>query len=125
MLGAQAVIGFIPTKDFGRAKEFFRDKVGLRFTGEEDQFALVFESAGVMIRVVKVSDFTPAGFTILGWRVKKIEETVAAMQQRGVKFERFPGMKQDALGIWTAPSRARVAWFKDPDGNVLSVSQHG
>jgi len=123
MLGAQAVIGFIPTTDFTRAKEFFRDKVRLRFTGQEDQFALVFESAGVMIRVVKVGDFTPAGFTILGWRVKDIDETVAAMTKRGVTFERFPGMQQDTHGIWTAPSGARVAWFKDPDGNVLSVSQ--
>jgi len=124
MLGSQSIVGFIPTKDFGRAKEFYGDTLGLRVVSE-DQFAVVFESAATMIRVVKVGDFTPVKFTILGWQVDDIDETAAALQKRGVVFERFPGMEQDEQGIWRAPGGARVAWFKDPDGNVLSISFHG
>ena len=124
MLGSQSIVGFIPTKDFGQAKEFYGDTLGLRVVSE-DQFAVVFESAATMIRVVKVGDFTPVKFTILGWLVDDIDETAAALQKRGVVFERFPGMEQDEQGIWRAPGGARVAWFKDPDGNVLSISFHG
>ena len=124
MLGSQSIVGFIPTKDFARAKTFYGDTLGLRLVSE-DQFAVVFESAATMIRVVKVGDFTPVKFTILGWQVDDIDETAAALQKRGVVFERFPGMEQDEQGIWRAPGRARVAWFKDPDGNVLSISFHG
>ena len=124
MLGSQSIVGFIPTKDFARAKTFYGDTLGLRVVSE-DQFAVVFESAATMIRVVKVGDFTPVKFTILGWQVDDIDETAAALQKRGVVFERFPGMEQDEQGIWRAPGGARVAWFKDPDGNVLSISFHG
>ena len=124
MLGSQSIVGFIPTKDFARAKRFYGDTLGLRLVSE-DQFAVVFESAATMIRVVKVGDFTPVKFTILGWQVDDIDETAAALQKRGVVFERFPGMEQDEQGIWRAPGGARVAWFKDPDGNVLSISFHG
>ena len=124
MLGSQSIVGFVPTKDFARAKTFYGDTLGLRVVSE-DQFAVVFESAATMIRVVKVGDFTPVKFTILGWQVDDIDETAAALQKRGVVFERFPGMEQDEQGIWRAPGGARVAWFKDPDGNVLSISFHG
>ena len=124
MLGSQSIVGFVPTKDFARAKTFYGDTLGLRVVSE-DQFAVVFESAATMIRVVKVGDFTPVKFTILGWLVDDIDETAAALQKRGVVFERFPGMEQDEQGIWRAPGGARVAWFKDPDGNVLSISFHG
>ena len=124
MLGSQSIVGFIPTKDFARAKTFYGDTLGLRVVSE-DQFAVAFESAATMIRVVKVGDFTPVKFTILGWQVDDIDETAAALQKRGVVFERFPGMEQDEQGIWRAPGGARVAWFKDPDGNVLSISFHG
>ena len=121
MLDSARVIGFIPTKDFKRAKSFYGATVGLRFVAE-DEFALVFESRGTTIRIVRVDDFEPSGFTILGWQVDDIRESVAALKERGVTFERYPGMKQSVSGIWTAPGGARVAWFKDPDGNVLSVS---
>lgn len=115
------VIGFIPTHDFRRAKKFYADKLGLRFVSQ-DAFALVFRSGGTTIRVVKVPGFKPAGYTILGWRVADVPGRVAALGRRGLVFERYPGMPQDALGIWTAPGGARIAWFKDPDGNVLSLS---
>ncbi len=123
MLGASSIIGFVPTKDFERVRGFYEKTLGLRFVSN-DGFALVFASAGNMIRVVKVKDFQPQPFTILGWQVGDIQEKVAALTKRGVVFERYPGMEQGKLGIWNAPGGARVAWFKDPDGNLLSVSQH-
>ena len=121
MLDSASVIGFIPTKDFRRAKDFYSEVMGLRFVSE-DGFALVFESGGTIVRVVKVADFTPQGFTVLGWQVDDIRESVSSLAKRGIEFERYPWMKQDALGIWTAPGGVGVAWFKDPDGNVLSLS---
>ncbi len=121
MLDSASVVGFIPTKDFQRAKSFHRATIGLRFVAEDD-FALVFESGGTTIRVVKVDDFTPYGFTLLGWQVDDIQKSVSSLKKRGIAFERYSWMKQDASGIWTAPGGTRVAWFKDPDGNVLSVS---
>jgi len=77
-----------------------------------------------MLRIAKVKEFTPAPFTVLGWEVEHIEEAAAELHKNGVTFERFPGLTQDALGIWSAPGGAKVAWFKDPDGNILSLSQH-
>jgi hypothetical protein len=92
----------------------------------DDQFALVFDANGVMVRVVDVSSvpgFQPAPFTILGWSVSDIGKAVKGLQKKGVKFERYHGMQQDQLGVWSSPSGAKVAWFKDPDGNVLSVTE--
>ena len=120
-LDSARVVGFIPVKDFRRAKAFYSTKLGLRFVAK-DAFALVFESGGTTIRVVKVGDFQPAGFTILGWKVSDVRRVVTALGRRGIAFERYRWMEQDALGIWTAPGGTLVAWFKDPDGNVLSLS---
>jgi catechol 2,3-dioxygenase-like lactoylglutathione lyase family enzyme len=92
----------------------------------EDPFALVFEAHGVALRIANVSgipDFKPAPFTILGWEVRNAEKTVEALSVKGVQFERFPGMNQNEMGIWDSPSGARVAWFRDPDGNILSVTE--
>lgn len=121
MLGSAKLGVFIPTKDFQRARSFYGTTLGLRFVTADD-FALVFEGGGTTIRVVKVEKFAPQGFTVLGWQVDDIKETIAVLKMRGVTFERYPWMMQDADGIWTAPSGARVAWFKDPDENVLSIS---
>jgi catechol 2,3-dioxygenase-like lactoylglutathione lyase family enzyme len=121
MLDSASLIGFIPTTDFRRAQRFFATTLGLRLV-TKDAFAIVFDSGGVTIRVVKVGEFTPAPFTIMGWRVEDIRETVAELRERGIIFERYEGMKQDQAGIWTAPVGTEVAWFKDPDGNVLSLS---
>ena len=104
----------------------YEDLLGLRFVSE-DQFALVFDANGVMVRVVKVSrvtGFKPVSFTILGWQVLDIRKVLLDLQRKGVKFERYEGMKQDELGIWTSPGGGKVAWFKDPDGNVLSVAEY-
>jgi catechol 2,3-dioxygenase-like lactoylglutathione lyase family enzyme len=124
MLGSINIVAFVPTRDAGKARAFYEDVLGLRFVGD-DGFALVFDANGIMLRVATVPPrFTPAQFTILGWQVKEIEKMVAALQGKGVRFERYGFLEQDKLGIWTTPTGERVAWFKDPDGNVLSVSQH-
>ena len=121
MLASSKLIGFIPTTNFRRAKAFFATKLGLRLVAR-DRFALVFESGGTHIRIVKVHEFKAAQFTILGWHVTDIEKRVRELRKNGIAFERYAWMKQDDLGIWTAPGGAKVAWFKDPDGNVLSLS---
>lgn len=126
MLGSMDIVTFVPTRSPGIARPFYEKTLGLRFVSD-DQFALVFDANGVMVRVVDISAvprFKPAPFTIVGWSVIDIVKTVKALQNRGVKFERYPGMQQDQLGVWNSPSGAKVAWFKDPDGNVLSVTEH-
>ena len=120
------IVAFVPSRNPAKARAFYEGILGLRFVSE-DPFALVLEGNGVMIRVANVSSvkrFKPAPFTILGWLVDDIAGTVKALKKKNVKFERFPGMEQDQLGVWSSPSGARVAWFKDPDGNVLSLTEH-
>jgi catechol 2,3-dioxygenase-like lactoylglutathione lyase family enzyme len=123
MLGSIDIVAFVPTKDAAKARTFYEGVLGLRFV-KDDGFALVLDANGIMVRVGKAPDFKPAPFTILGWQVTDIEKIVEEMQGKGVGFERFGFFEQDRLGIWTAPTGDKVAWFKDPDGNVLSVSQH-
>jgi len=123
MLGSINIIAFVPIKDSDKARAFYEGVLGLRFV-KDDGFALVLEANGIMIRAAKMKDFTPAQFTVLGWQVSDIENVVRALTKKGVHFEIFGFFKQDELGIWTAPTGDKVAWFKDPDGNILSVSQH-
>jgi len=122
MLGHDNPIAFLATKNADVAREFYAQTLGLRFVADE-QFALVFDLNGVMLRIFKVQDLQPARQTVLGWRVADIVAKVKELNERGVTFERFEGMSQDALGIWTSPTGARVAWFRDPDGNALSLTQ--
>lgn len=122
MLGSINIVAFVPTKDTEKARAFYEGVLGLRFV-KDDGFALVLDANGIMVRVSK-AQFTPAPFTILGWQVNDIEKMVKGLLGKGVRFERFGFFEQDELGIWTAPTGDKVAWFKDPDGNVLSVSQH-
>jgi catechol 2,3-dioxygenase-like lactoylglutathione lyase family enzyme len=123
MLGSTDIVAFVPTKDSEKARSFYEGVLGLRFVSDDD-FALVFNANGIMIRVVKTQQFTPVPYTILGWQVKGIEKMVTALLEKGVHFERFGFFNQDDLGIWIAPNGAKVAWFKDPDGNTLSLSEH-
>jgi len=123
MLGSANIVAFVPTKDPEKARAFYEGVLGLRFV-KDDGFAMVLDANGIMIRVAKVPQFTPAQFTILGWQVQDIEKVVQELQKNGVRCEIFGFFKQDELGIWTAPTGDKVAWFKDPDGNVLSVSEH-
>jgi len=123
-LGKYNIIAFVSIVDVSRARDFYRDTLGLRLIMEEPPFALVFEANGIMLRLGMAKELPPAHGTVLGWQVPEITTTVKDLSQAGVRFERFAGMTQDELGIWTAPSGAKVAWFKDPDGNILSLSEH-
>jgi catechol 2,3-dioxygenase-like lactoylglutathione lyase family enzyme len=125
MLGSMDIVAFVPTRNREKARPFYEKTLGLPFVSD-DQFALVFVANGVMVRVVDVSSvagFQPAPFTVLGWSVGDIAKIVKGLGRKGIKFERYPGMQQDQLGVWNSPSGAKVAWFKDPDGNVLSVTE--
>lgn len=116
------VIAFVPTTDPQRAKAFYAETLGLRLVSE-DGFALTFDAAGTPLRVVIVQTLQPAPYTILGWRVPDIVTATGELSRRGVVFQRYDGIPQDALGIWTSPSGARLAWFRDPDGNTLSLTE--
>ncbi len=118
------LIAFAATHNMAAAKAFYADVLGLPLISE-DNFALAFNAFGTMLRVTAVQTPAIAPYTVLGFEVADITAAVQALVKSGVVFEHFPGMGLDELGIWTAPgSAARVAWFKDPDGNLLSVSQH-
>jgi len=123
MLGSTNIVAFVPITDANKARAFYEGILGLRFV-KDDGFALVLEANGIMIRAAKMKEFTPAQFTILGWQVTDIAHAVRELTKKGVHFEVFGFFKQDEFGIWTAPTGDKVAWFKDPDGNILSVSQH-
>ena len=117
------IIAFVATARPDEARQFYGQVLGLRLT-HEDQFALEFVGGGTSLRIARVQELQPAGYTVLGWIVPDIQTAVTDLVARGVHFERFPAfMQQDALGIWSAPGGAQVAWFKDPDGNTLSVTQ--
>ena len=115
-------MAFVPVTDFDRARAFYVDVLGLGLI-ESTPYALVLDANGTVVRVTLVGDLTPHPFTSLGWTVADIAGTVDELVAAGVRFERFDGMEQDERGIWPTPSGAQVAWFKDPDGNLLSVTQ--
>lgn len=123
MLGHAQVTAFLATTQAPRAAAFYGETLGLPQLSE-DAFALVFALHGVELRVQKVERFTPQPFTVLGWQVRDLPAVTAALRARGVVFERFPGLAQSAEGIWRAPSGAQVAWFRDPDGNMLSLAEY-
>jgi catechol 2,3-dioxygenase-like lactoylglutathione lyase family enzyme len=126
MLANAPIIGFIPTRDADRSRAFYERTLGLTFV-KDDGFALVFRSGANMVRIARAGDFTPAPSTILGWEVADILAEVTALTAAGITFARYPFLppdQVDALGIWSAPGGDRIAWFQDPDGNTLSLSQH-
>jgi catechol 2,3-dioxygenase-like lactoylglutathione lyase family enzyme len=120
MLGDASFAGFIPVRDAAVAREFYEGTLGLSVV-EDTPFALVLDANGTEVRVTPVADFVAQPFTIAGWQVPDITAMVSTLSDRGVRFSRYDGMVQDALGVWIAPSGDRVAWFKDPDGNTLSL----
>ena len=122
MLGNAPVVAFVATTDGDRARRFYGEVLGLPILSD-DPYALVCEVKGATLRIQKVDLLRPQGFTVLGWEVSNIEATVDRLAKQGVKLERYAGMDQDERGIWKAPSGARVAWFKDPDGNTLSLTE--
>jgi catechol 2,3-dioxygenase-like lactoylglutathione lyase family enzyme len=117
------LVAFVGTTDPARAKAFYQDTLGLELRSE-DAFALVFDVNGTTLRVAIVAKVAAAAYTALGWVVPDIDTAARDLHAAGITFERYAGMPQDDRGVWQAPNGARVAWFKDPDGNTLSITQH-
>lgn len=124
MLANTKLMAFASTKDPAKAKAFYSETLGLRLTSE-DSFGVVFDSNGVMLRVSIVRDFNPQPFTVLGWQVADIRASLRELVAKGVGFERYAFVTQDEDGVWTTDDGTQVAWFKDPDGNLLSLTQFG
>ncbi len=121
-LGSEKIAAFLATKDVKRAVAFYRDRLGLRLVREEPG-TLVFDANGVRLRIQVVASVSVAPYTVLGWNVSDIASTVKRLRGAGVTLMVVPGIEQDELGIWKAGDGTRVAWFKDPDGHILSVAQ--
>jgi catechol 2,3-dioxygenase-like lactoylglutathione lyase family enzyme len=122
VLGASEVIAFVSTTDLERARAFYEGTLGLTVS-DANPFACVFDAGGTMLRVTLVPAVPTVQHTVLGWRVPDLAATARALGEHGVVFERFEGMAQDENGIWTTPGGDLVVWFKDPDGNTLSLTQ--
>ena len=122
-LGSARLTAFIATTDAPRSVAFYEKTLGLRIVSQ-DRFAIVFDANGTELRIQKVESLVPHPFTSLGWQVARLESVIRDLAARGVSFERYPGLPQDDLGIWSATSGARIVWFKDPDGNLLSLAQY-
>jgi len=122
MLSSCDIIAFVATTDAERARAFYGDTLGLRLV-DDTPVALVFDAHGTMLRVAKLESLTPATHTVLGWRVADVASTVDELAATGVAFERFDGLEQDERGIWTSSAGANIAWFKDPSGNILSLTE--
>jgi predicted enzyme related to lactoylglutathione lyase len=122
MLGDQELKSFVPTVKPDKAKLFYRDILGLTFLGE-DKYALEFEANGRLLRVTTVPELKPHTSTVLGWNVSNISATIKLLNAKGVYCEKYDFLNQDELGVWTSPGSSKVAWFKDPDGNVLSLTE--
>ncbi len=122
MLGSSELVAFAAATDLDRARAFYEQTLGLTVT-EHNDFACVLDANGTMLRVTAVPDASPAGYTVLGWRVADITAAVRGLMDKGVVFKRYDGMDQDDEGIWTTPGGDKLAWFTDPDGNVLSLTQ--
>jgi len=124
ILAGSKLVAFLPTTNPARSLAFFESVLGLRLVANEKPFALVFDANGTMLRVTTVHEHHPASHTVLGWQVDEIEPTVNRLANAGVQFLRYPGLNDTGpLPVWTAPSGARIAWFHDPDKNVLSLTQ--
>jgi len=122
MLADKELKAFAPTINPKKAKTFYKDVLGLKLLSE-DEYALEFEANGVLLRVISVPELKPHPFTALGWNVDDITSTIKLLNQKGIVCERYEFMKQDKLGIWKSPGGSKVAWFKDPDGNILSLTE--
>lgn len=125
MLGSFDPIAFLLTTDAARARAFYGESLGLKFVSQDD-YAVVFDANGLMLRITILPGHTPAEHTVFGWQVPDIATAATELVNAGLALERYSFLEQDDQGIWTSPDgAAKVAWFKDPDGNVLSISQHG
>lgn len=115
-------MAFAATNDPAQAKKFYKEQLGLDLVADE-QFALVFDANGTMLRIQKARDWTPPQFTVLGWEVTDIRHTISQLMAKGIEFMRVNSIEQDDLGVWSPDTRTKVAWFRDPDGNILSLTE--
>src|SRR5262249_29511516 len=122
MLASSSLIAFTATTDATKARTFYEGILELQFISE-DEFAIVYDTDGVSLRIQKVARVTPQPFTVLGWSVASIDRTVSRLMGKGAVFERYASLEQDPRGIWRSPSGARIAWLKDPDGNIISFTE--
>jgi catechol 2,3-dioxygenase-like lactoylglutathione lyase family enzyme len=122
MLAKIKLKAFIPTVKPEKAKSFYKDILGLKLISE-DKYGLEFDSNGTRLRINTVKEFKPHSFTVLGWDVENITSTIKSLNKKGITCEKYDFLEQDELGIWTAPGGTRVAWFRDPDNNILSLSE--
>jgi catechol 2,3-dioxygenase-like lactoylglutathione lyase family enzyme len=122
ILASAPLIAFLATTDAARARAFYTGALGLTLV-EDSPFALVFDVMGTMLRIQKVAALTPHPFTVLGWQVDDVAAAVRELAGRSVTFNHYDGLDQNGEGIWTSPAGARIAWFSDPDGNVLSLTE--
>ena len=123
MIENAKLMAFVATANPDQTKTFYASVLGLRLVSD-DPFALVFDANGTLLRVQKVETVVAPPYTQVGWIVADIEATVRGLLTRGVTCARFPGLTQDDLGIWTAPGGFKIAWFKDPAGHILSLTQN-
>ena len=123
MLSDKKLKAFIPTINPEKAKRFYMDILGLTLLSE-DNYALEFNANGTLLRITTVEKLNPHPFTVLGWNVDNIVFLIESLVNKGVVFERYNFFEQDKLGIWSSPSGAKVAWFKDTDGNLLSLTEN-
>jgi predicted enzyme related to lactoylglutathione lyase len=117
------VVAFVAVTDLDRAAAFYGDVLGITLQ-DERPFALSATLGGTRLRITAVESMTAAAYTVLGFNVADVAAAVDHLAARGVTFNRYDGMGQDDRGIWTSPSGAQIAWFLDPDGNNLSLTQH-
>lgn len=122
MLDSATAIAFLPSTDLARSRTFFADLLGL-VVQEVTPFACVLSAGGTMLRVTRVDDLRPQPFTVFGWDVPDLRAELAALVAAGVEFTRYDGVDQDVDGVWSTPGGDLVAWFRDPDGNTLSLTQ--
>jgi catechol 2,3-dioxygenase-like lactoylglutathione lyase family enzyme len=122
-LSDQSIIAFVATSDPDRARKFYAETLGLPLVSDDKPIGLIFDAGGTMLRVTIVKKVNPGGYTVLGWKVPNIAAAAKALLATGVHFERYSGMQQDDLCVWTSPAGGKVAWFKDLDENTLSISQ--
>jgi catechol 2,3-dioxygenase-like lactoylglutathione lyase family enzyme len=122
VLSGARLVAFAATTDLARSHAFYGEVLGLRHV-ETTPIANVYDAGGTTLRVTLVDRVAPGQYTVLGWTISDIAAAMDDLATRGVAFERYEGLDQDAAGVWTAPGGARIAWFRDPDGNVLSLTQ--